>query len=167
MATEKRSKSALKREFHALQSLGEELLRLTEEQLSRIAMDATLREAVLHARTIKSHGALRRQKQLIGKLMRHTDVNPIQDAVDHINAGARQRRYEFRDAEVWRDRIVAEGRVAIDEYCAISGRDNQALRELWVALESTFDDRRRKEIKRNIFREIHRDLGSKVQNDAN
>jgi ribosome-associated protein len=73
----KPSKSARKREYIALQKLGEELITLKVSDLDRLPLDDNLREAVLEARQMKAHGALRRQKQYIGKLMRHIDPEPI------------------------------------------------------------------------------------------
>ena len=73
----KPSKSARKREYIALQKLGEELITLRESDLDGLPLDDRLREAVMDARQIKAHGALRRQKQYIGKLMRHIDPDPL------------------------------------------------------------------------------------------
>jgi ribosome-associated protein len=73
----KPSKSARKREYIALQKLGEELIALKESDLDSLPLDDRLREAVMEARQIKAHGALRRQKQYIGKLMRHIDPEPL------------------------------------------------------------------------------------------
>lgn len=73
----KPSKSARKREYLALQKLGEELITLKESELASLPLDENLLEAVLEARQMKAHGALRRQKQYIGKLMRHVDPEPI------------------------------------------------------------------------------------------
>ncbi len=84
MTDSKPSKSARKREFHALQKLGEELLTLRESDLQDIELDEDLREAVLEARRIRSHGALRRQKQYIGKLMRHIDPEPLRAALARV-----------------------------------------------------------------------------------
>ena len=75
----KPSKSALKREYIALQKLGEELITLKESDLDALPLDESLREAILEARQIKAHGALRRQKQYIGKLMRHIDPEPLRN----------------------------------------------------------------------------------------
>lgn len=77
----KPSKSARKREFLALQKLGEELIQLKESDLRQIGLSEDLLEAVLEARHIKAHGALRRQKQYIGKIMRHIDPEPIRAAM--------------------------------------------------------------------------------------
>ena len=73
----KPSKSARKREYIALQKLGEELITLKVSDLDRLPLDENLREAVLEAQQMKAHGALRRQKQYIGKLMRHIDPEPV------------------------------------------------------------------------------------------
>ena len=84
MTDSKPSKSARKREYLALQKLGEELLKLRESDLLDIELDDDLREAVLEARRIRSHGALRRQKQYIGKLMRHIDPEPLRAALARV-----------------------------------------------------------------------------------
>ncbi len=81
MSETKPSKSAKKREYLALQKLGEELITLTQADLDTLALDDDLLTAVLDARQIKSHGALRRQKQYIGKIMRHTDPEPIRAGI--------------------------------------------------------------------------------------
>jgi ribosome-associated protein len=73
----KPSKSARKREYLALQILGEELITLKESDLDSLPLGDNLREAIMEARQIKAHGALRRQKQYIGKLMRHIDPEPL------------------------------------------------------------------------------------------
>lgn len=80
----KPSKSARKREFIALQKLGEDLIALQESDLRLIGLDEDLLEAVLDARKIKSHGALRRQKQYIGKIMRRVDPEPIRTAIARL-----------------------------------------------------------------------------------
>lgn len=84
MDDSKPSKSAKKREYLALQKLGEELIGLKESDLKQLELDVDLLEAVQEARTIKSHGALRRQKQYIGKLMRHVDPDPLREGLARL-----------------------------------------------------------------------------------
>ena len=84
MDESKPSKSARKREYLALQKLGEDLITLRESELLSIPLDEDLLEAVQEARRIKAHGALRRQKQYIGKLMRHVDPEPINAALERL-----------------------------------------------------------------------------------
>jgi len=81
----KPSKSARKREHIALQKLGEELISLRETEIEALPIDDDLREAVLEARRIRANGALRRQKQYIGKLMRQVDPEPIRAALARIS----------------------------------------------------------------------------------
>jgi ribosome-associated protein len=80
----KPSKSARKRAYLALQKLGEELVALREADLHAMPLDEELRDAVMEARRIKAHGALRRQKQYIGKLMGRVDPEPIREALERL-----------------------------------------------------------------------------------
>ncbi len=81
----KPSKSARKREHLARQKLGEDLIPLLEADLRSMGLEDELLEAILEAKRMKKHGALRRQKQYIGKLMgRLDDVDPIRTALEQI-----------------------------------------------------------------------------------
>jgi len=73
----KPSKSARKRKYLALQKIGEELIELKASDLASLTLEENLLDAVMEARQIKAHGAMRRQKQYIGKLMRHIDPEPL------------------------------------------------------------------------------------------
>ena len=84
---EQKSKSQVKREMLALQALGERLVDLSPNQISKIEMPQDLREAVLFARTLKNSKAWRRQIQYIGTLMRDADPEPIRKAVAEISRG--------------------------------------------------------------------------------
>lgn len=66
------SKSEIKRDAEVLKKLGAELVALSKTQLERIPLDEQLLEAILLAQKIKREG-LRRQLQLIGKLLRARD----------------------------------------------------------------------------------------------
>ena len=82
----KPSKSARKRTYLALQKLGEELIKLRDSDLRSMPLDEELLEAVLEAQSIKAHGALRRQKQYIGKLMGYIeDPEPIREALQRLH----------------------------------------------------------------------------------
>ena len=74
----------MKREYIARQKLGEELISLRESDLRSMSLDEDLLEAVLEAHGMKAHGALRRQKQYIGKIMRHLDPEPIRAALERL-----------------------------------------------------------------------------------
>ena len=71
------SKSQRKRDAHALQTLGIQLVALSAAQLARLDLPETLHEAVLAAQRMRSHGARTRQMQYIGKLMRQLEPTTL------------------------------------------------------------------------------------------
>jgi len=161
----KPSKSARKREQLELQKLGERLIGLSADELQALPIDERLRDAVVAASKIRAHGALRRQKQLIGKLMRSCDPEPIRRAVAARAASDRQAKRVFADAERWRDRIVGEGDDAIRLFCEQTGTPGGALGELLARIRSAPNDRVQKGLRRQLFREVHDALMTAAQND--
>ena len=81
----KPSKSAKKREYIALQKLGERIIDLKQSDIDRLPLEENLRDAILEAKHIKSHNALRRQKQYIGKLMRFIDAELIDNELNKLS----------------------------------------------------------------------------------
>lgn len=165
MSVSKPSKSARKREYLALQSLGERLIDLNAEQLATITLDDQLLQAVRTAQGMKSHAALRRQKQLIGKLMRQVDPEPIRIALDAFGREGRLEKELFRESEQWRDRIAEKGAAAISEFFAFTGTENRELKQQSRAHDATTDDKRRRLIRRRIFSEVYKELTAKMQNE--
>ena len=53
------------------------------EQLEKIDLPDELREAVIDALGMTSHGARRRQIKYLGGLVREIDPQPIQEALDN------------------------------------------------------------------------------------
>ena len=83
------SKSARKRQMHALQNLGEQLVDLSAAQLAKLNIDnEALIEAVQLAQRISHRSGRRRQMQFIGKLMRSADAEQIADALDALHVVA-------------------------------------------------------------------------------
>jgi ribosome-associated protein len=72
------SKSQRKREATAQQELGEQLVKLTSNQLNRIPLSEELLAAVRLAQSISQRGGRKRQLQYIGKLMRQLDDADIE-----------------------------------------------------------------------------------------
>ena len=155
MTDSKPSKSALKREVSALQDLGEQLLALNATELASLSLDEKLAQAVREAARTKSRGALRRQKQLIGKLMRDVDPEPIRAGLARLRADDVRAKRIFAQAERWRDRIVANGKPALEEFDARAGMSDEFLRALLGDLEVAISEKSEKTIRRRIFRRIH------------
>ena len=165
MTQPKPSKSARKREQLELQQLGERLIGLSADELQTLPIDERLRDAVLAASKIRAHGALRRQKQLIGKLMRSSDPEPIRQALCARETDDRLAKRVFADAERWRDRIAAGGDVAIGEFCEHSGAAAAPLAGLLGRIRSAPSERAEKSLRRQLFREIHDALIRAAQDD--
>lgn len=109
------SKSQLKREQDDLDQLGLNLTKLPVTILGGFDIDEQLKEAVLFARTIKSHGAKRRQIQYIGKLLRNTDAESIEKQYrNHINK-QHQVADHFHKIEKCRDDLLVGGDLAIND----------------------------------------------------
>jgi ribosome-associated protein len=159
----KPSKSARKREYLALQALGEQLIGLTAEQLHSIGLPESLLDAVVAAQSISAHGALRRQKQLIGKIMRNADPEPIRAALESFGSSDRISKQIFRDAETWRERIVAGDPDALNAFFEFVGWRNETLVNDVNSWFAASDDKSKRILRRRIFREIHDDLSSKMQ----
>ena len=82
---ERPSKTALKKQAHDQQALGEALAALPDERLAAIEMPEALRDALLEYQRTRSHEGRRRQRQHIGKLMRQADLAPLQEAVAEMD----------------------------------------------------------------------------------
>lgn len=167
MAISKPSKSAKKREYLALQSLGENLINLTREQLASIELPEELFDAVLEAKSITTHGALRRQKQLIGKMMRSTDSEPIEAALQAFGRSDQLEKRLFHSAESWRDRLLQGDSGAIDAYRDMLDNQPTEIVTLMSRLKNDQPERARRELQRKIFRAIHCDLRAKMQKGTN
>ena len=100
------SKSQLKREAHALTDLGSKLLTLSEEELNSFELPDNLLEALKVAKNIKKHGALKRQKLYIGKLLRGLDAKPIETQYEILQSPHKEDVKQFHDVESWRDSII-------------------------------------------------------------
>jgi ribosome-associated protein len=162
----KPSKSAKKRETHALQYLGEQLIDLSVEQLLDIGLDDILMDAIVAAKSISAHGALKRQKQLIGKLIRRIDSAPIAAALDRYNGSKSLEKSAFRQAEQWRERITSNTKNDLDAFTAAVGHDNSDLTKAVREWSAAYDDKERQLASRKIFREVHKDLLSMMQNQT-
>ena len=125
------SKSQLKREAHALQELGEKLIKLKQSDFNKITLEDGLRDAITAARSMKKYGAIKRQTQFIGKLLRKMDAEPIQRAYESVTNHYREDVKQFHKLEEWRDRLLDEGDKALSELInEYPEADRQHLRQM-------------------------------------
>jgi len=124
------SKTKIKKQMHDLQDLGEELVGLSKEHLAEIDIPDNLRDAVREVKKIKSFGAIKRQMQYIGKLMRDIDPAPIQAKLSEWNGTSRQHIAWLHQVERWRDRLLEQPDSLTELLAAHPGADVQQLRTL-------------------------------------
>lgn len=101
------SRSAKKRECHALQALGETLTRLAPTDWQQLDLPPDLLEALhLHGR-IRDREGKRRQLQYIGRLMRHVNTEELQAALAARQDATAGEAARFHAVEQWRERLMA------------------------------------------------------------
>ncbi|MCE0490071.1 ribosome-associated protein [Pantoea sp. Mb-10] len=124
------SKSEIKRDAEELKRLGAELVELGKNSLDKIPLDEDLRTAIELAQRIKMEGR-RRQLQLIGKMLRQRDEEPIRQALDKLKNRHNQQVALFHKLEQLRDRLVEKGDDAVAEVINLYPHaDRQQLRSM-------------------------------------
>ncbi len=104
------SKSQQKKAMDRLQAIGEQLAELSANQLKKLPISEELREALLFLSTLKSNEAKRRDKQLIGKLMRHENEDALLQSLNQ-----RQQPNLERQLSLWVERLMSQGESAVNE----------------------------------------------------
>ena len=131
--TDDATRTDLKRESTELQKLGEDLLTLRVELMTRLALPEKLTEAVAEAKRISNFEGKRRQMQFIGILMRKleaTQLDGIRTALIEQHTPSALETQTLHQAEMWRDRLVNEDD-ALGQWITLSpSTDSQQLRAL-------------------------------------
>lgn len=99
------SKSEIKRDAEELKKFGASLVAMTPNNLAKLPLDEKLAEAIELAQR-SQRGALRRQLQFIGKLLRNRDIEPIKAALEKIENKHNQQQIVFHRLEKWRDKLI-------------------------------------------------------------
>lgn len=148
------SKTQIKAQANALQKLGISLVDLGLSELAKIPLDTELLDAVMLARRIlRKKEGYRRQLQLIGKLMRSRDVEPIEQALLNIKSAHKKANNAFHRIEELRDEIIAEGDSKIETLLAeYSTLDRQKLRQLMRQAKKQQADNKPPKASRELFK---------------
>ncbi|PIX97118.1 MAG: hypothetical protein COZ24_06990 [Hydrogenophilales bacterium CG_4_10_14_3_um_filter_63_21] len=124
------SKTRRKNEMNALQDLGAELVELSRERLEKMHLPERLFQELLEAQRITAHGAIRRQLQFIGKLMREVDAEPIAEQLAAIRGESAAAKAEFHAQEHWRARLLEDDQALTEWLARHPGADVQLMRQL-------------------------------------
>lgn len=124
------SKSQRKRDSTALQKLGATLVTLKLSQIEQLHLPEALLDAVMEAKRLTKHEAIRRQMQFIGRVMRSVDAAPIQAQIDAWNGVNDQETAKQHQLERWRDRLIEDDAVLAEFIMQFPACDAQPLRTL-------------------------------------
>ena len=147
-----KSKSQVKREMTALQKLGEQLIELNDKQLATVPVEEKLLDAILEARKMPHREARRRHLQFIGRLMRETNHEEIQAAVDKLQARSDQYVHRQHQIERFRDLLI-EGDKQIFQTLVTNcpGMDVQHLKQLVRSAQKERDENLTPKSARKLF----------------
>lgn len=142
-------------------ALAQQLSLLDAGHIDRLPIPEGLRGHIADTQRITSHIARKRQLAFLAKQMRREDdetLDAIRDALEVSGQASRRDTAILHRAEAWRDRLVAEGDVALADLLEQRpGADHQALRQL---MRNAAEERRRDKpprSQRELFRAV-RDL---------
>jgi ribosome-associated protein len=127
------SRSTQRREALDILALAKELAALPAGDLDLVPLNESLRRQVDEARRITQQVAHKRQVQYLAKHLRkyQEDIPAIRLAVDAPKLEKRRATAQLHHAEVWRDRLIAEGDDAINALLLEHPEaDRQQLRQL-------------------------------------
>ncbi len=131
--TDEPTRTDLKKESDALQKLGEDLLTLRADLMTKLELPERLVEGVAEAKRITNFEGKRRQMQFIGKLMRKLDPakwDAIRAALEEQHMPSAHETMVLHQAEQWRDRLIADDD-AVGQWLTLSPEtDSQQLRAL-------------------------------------
>jgi ribosome-associated protein len=125
------SKSQRKREANELLDVAKNLISMPESRLKRLPLDPQLFEEVSFARSIRAHGARKRQLMTVAKMLRKRDNELLLDAINGVDQKNRQVNARFHHVEAWRDRLIEGDDQVLSELLEQSPVINvQTLRQL-------------------------------------
>ncbi|MDD2810740.1 ribosome biogenesis factor YjgA [Rhodoferax sp.] len=131
--TDEQSRTDLKRESTELQKLGVELLTLRPDLLARLELSEKLQDAIAEAKRITNFEGKRRLMQYIGKMMRKLEpevLEAVKKALDEQANGSSAEKLALHQAEIWRDRLIADEDAVAQWINLNPGCDTQQLRAL-------------------------------------
>jgi ribosome-associated protein len=146
------SKSERKRRAEQRQTLGRELTELKAHDLGQLPIPDDLRRAIDDYQRFPSHGARRRQLQLIGRMMRSLELEPLLLALDTLRGQSAGARYAFHQVESWRERLLDEPDALTAFMSEHPETDVQQLRHHVQQVKSAKNAERERTAYRNLFR---------------
>lgn len=160
-----KSKSQVKRDMHELTQLGTRLSELPSNELMRIPLGDTLRNAVEKAPSVTANSARKRHLQYIGKLMRSADIDNIRAELDAISDEKDAVTRQLHSIENWRAKLISAEKENLPLFLnKYPNTDTQILRQLLRACQKEKQNNKPPANFRKLFKFI-RDVVSQSISD--
>lgn len=124
------SKSQIKRDMHALQELGTQLIALSNAKLNKLNLNDNLLEAIKEAQLINAREGKRRLLQYIGKLMRFENADAIRHQLDIWENGSKEQAKAMHRIEALRDVLLRDDNALTQFFDEFPQTDPQHIRTL-------------------------------------
>jgi ribosome-associated protein len=150
------SRSQQRRDALAILKLAESLATLSDAQLARVPLADDLLEEVRRTRAMTQQIARKRQTQFLAKHMRRLEddeIAAIRLVLDSDRHQSNRETAALHQLEAWRDRLVAEGDVALSELLELHpDADRQHLRTLIRQAKLEAEKQKPPRASRELFR---------------
>lgn len=160
------SKSELKRQMHALQALGAQLVELNCDQFARIDLPDELREAVEFAHRVTGREARRRHMQYLGKLMRQVDADAVTSAIERVTGESRAAVSLMHRAETWRDRLLDDDTALTAFVAEYPDAEVRWLRSAIRAARRERESQQPPKHARELYRRLHGHLENELRDKS-
>jgi ribosome-associated protein len=141
------------------------LVALPASKLAQLDLPERLIDAITEAKRITANGAIRRQKQYIGSLMRDIDVTPIVEQMQKWEGKNTAENAYFHQLENWRTRLIADEN-ALSEFMGMYPNvDSQKIRTLIRNARREASSNKPPKSSRELFKLLREITGETNQSD--
>jgi ribosome-associated protein len=159
------SKTKLKAEADAAQEIGRQLVDLPKDKLKKLQLDEALLDAITEAKRITANGAIRRQMQYIGRLMRDIDTAPIVEQLQKWEGKHQEENARFHQMERWRVRLLEDAKAFEAFILEFPRTDVQQMRTLIRNAQKELAANKPPKSSRELFKMI-REISEKSSSSA-
>ncbi len=128
---ERPNKTALKKEFQALQILATQLIQLPESKIKQFPLSENTIDSIQQSAKITSKNALRRHIRYLAKQLAKEETDQIRVYFEKVADQQTRNSQFFHQLEYWRDRLINQDANVMDEIIKQYPKlDRQYLRSL-------------------------------------
>ena len=128
------SRTQIKNAANAVRELGEQVATMTDTEIKKLNFPDKFADAIFLLKSMDKGPALKRQKLFIGKMLRQDEplLIEIKAKLAERDVKTKTQNAHFQKLEQWRDRMIADGDSALNEFMVhYPQADRQQLRQ-WI-----------------------------------